>query len=314
MIFPLKANGSVKTAVEGMLLTGRIPHAIIIEGDEGTGRHTLARFIATAAVCEGADRPCGSCRMCLSAASSNNPDIIFVSPEENKKSITVDRARAIRTEAYIKPHAANKKVYILELAERMTEPVQNALLKILEEPPEAVIFIIITTSRTELLPTIISRCVCLSLTAPDFETAKIAVKEILSSDYDEQKIDEAVKASENNIGAALSLLGSKSENKAKVAAEEFIRLIFSGSGYELLRLFIPFEKDRVGTDLFFEQLKTEISHNLKKDYGRIARARALTSLYSAIDEWQKLLKTNINLPLLFSAVVCKSKQIIGGNL
>ena len=68
MMFPLKANGSVKTAVEGMLLTGRIPHAIIIEGDEGTGRHTLARFIATAAVCEGADRPCGSCRMCLSAA------------------------------------------------------------------------------------------------------------------------------------------------------------------------------------------------------------------------------------------------------
>ena len=314
MIFPLKANGNVKTAVESMLSTGRIPHAILIEGDEGTGRHTLARFIATAAVCEGANRPCGNCRMCLSAASFNNPDIIFVSPEENKKSITVDRARTIRTEAYIKPHAANKKVYILDFAERMTEPVQNALLKILEEPPEAVIFIIITTSRTELLPTILSRCVCLSLTAPDFETAKSTVKEILGNSLDEEKIIEAVKASENNIGAALSLLGSKGENKAKVAAEEFIRLIFSGSEYELLRLFIPFEKDRVGTDLFFEQLKIEISRNLKKDYGRIVRAKALTNLYSAIDQWQNLLKTNINLPLLFSAVVCKSKQIIGGNL
>ena len=313
MIFPLKANGNVKTAVESMLSTGRIPHAILIEGDAGTGRHTLARFLATAAVCESDDRPCGSCRMCLSASSFNNPDIIFVSPEENKKSITVDKARTIRTEAYIKPHAANKKVYILDFAERMTEPVQNALLKILEEPPEAVIFIIIATSRTELLPTILSRCVCLSLTPPDFETAKTAVKEILG-DIDEIKISEAVIAAENNIGAALTLLGSKGENKAKTAAEEFIKILFASNEYELLRLFIPFEKDRVGTDLFFEQLKIEISRNLKKDYGRIVRARALTTLYSAIDEWQKLLKTNINLPLLFSAVVCKSKQIIGGDL
>ena len=314
MIFPLKANGNVKTAVESMLYTGHIPHAIIIEGDEGTGRHTLAKFLATAAVCEGTDRPCGNCKMCLSAKSLNNPDIIFVSPEENKKSITVDRARAIRTEAYIKPHAANKKVYILDFAERMTEPVQNALLKILEEPPVAVIFIIITTSRTELLPTVLSRCVCLSLTPPDFETSKAAVKEILGETFDDDKIAEAVKTAENNIGSALSLLGSKGVNKVKTAAEEFMKLVFSGSEYELLRLFIPFEKDRVGTDLFFEHLKIEISRNLKKDFGRIVRARALTNLYSAINEWQKLLKTNINLPLLFSAVVCKSKQIIGGNL
>ncbi len=313
MIFPLKGNENLKASVFNMIESGRIPHALIIEGDEGTGRHTLARFISEAAVCSGSIKPCGNCRDCGMAKSGNHPDIIAVTPEDNKKSITVDKARQLRTEAFVKPHSADKKVYIIDFAERMSETAQNALLKILEEPPQAVIFIIITTSRTQLLQTIVSRCVCLSLTAPDFNTAFDAVKQ-LSGKTEDEEISDAVKSSENNIGAALTLLKSKGENKIKAAAKEFLRLLFNGSEYEMLRLFIPFEKDRVGTDQFFECLKIEIARTLKKDYKRVVRAKALTRLYSYIGEWQGLLKTNINLPLLFSAVVCKSKSIIGGNL
>ncbi len=314
MIFPLKGNENLKASVFNMIESGRIPHALIIEGDEGTGRHTLARFLSEAAVCSGAIKPCGNCRDCNMAISFNHPDIITVTPEDNKKSITVDKARQLRTEAFVKPHSADKKVYIIDFAERMNEAAQNALLKILEEPPQAVIFIIITTSRTQLLQTIVSRCVCLSLTAPDFNTAFEAVKEQLSKKAEDEEISAAVKSAENNIGVALSLIESQSENKIKIRAKEFLRLLFEGSEYEMLHLLIPFEKDRVGTDEFFSALKIEIARTLKKDYKRVVRAKALTRLYSCIGEWQELLKTNINLPLLFSAAVCKSKNIIGGNL
>ncbi|MBQ8204078.1 MAG: hypothetical protein IJZ75_07355 [Clostridia bacterium] len=314
MIFPLNGNENLRASVFNMINSRRIPHAIIIEGDEGTGRHTLAYFLAKAAVCRGNERPCDRCRDCGMASSHNHPDIIPVSPEENKKSIPIARAREIRAEAYVKPHSADKKVYIIDHAERMEIPPQNALLKVLEEPPEAVIFIIITTSRTQLLPTIVSRCVCLSLTVPDFETAFNSVKNQLKEEVDDEAVKEAVKSVGNNIGLCLSLLESRGENKVRAAAKEFLRLLFDGSEYEMLRFFVPFEKDRVKTNEFFECLKIEISAALKKDYKRIVRARALTKLYSFIDEWQRLLKTNINLPLLFSAVVCKSKSIIGGNL
>lgn len=314
MIFPLKGNENLKASIFNIIESGRIPHAMIIEGDAGSGRHTLAHFLAKAVVCEGDNNPCGKCRHCGNAESGNHPDIITVSPEENKKSITAERARQLRAEAFVKPHSADKKVYIIDFAERMSEQAQNTLLKVLEEPPQAVIFIIITTSRTELLQTIVSRCVCLSLSVPDFETAFLAVREAVSPDTNDEKIALALKSAENNIGAALTLLDLSKENKAKTAAEEFLKLLFEGSEYEMLRLFIPFEKDRVGTDDFFCALKIEISRNLKKDYKRVVRARALTELYDSIGEWQRLLKTNINLPLLFSAVVCKTKNIIGGNL
>ena len=314
MIFPLKGNENLKASVFNMIASNRLPHAIIIEGDEGTGRHTLAYFLAKSAVCEANVKPCGSCKSCSMAQSSNHPDIITVTPEDNKKSITVNKARELRADAFVKPHSAEKKVYIIDRAEHMREDAQNALLKVLEEPPRAVVFIIITTSRTELLETIVSRCVPLSLTAPDFNTAFEAVKEQLSKEVEDSIVSDAVKSAENNIGVALSLIESKSENKAKTCATEFLRLLFEGSEYEMLKLLIPFEKDRVGTDQFFEYLKIEIAKSLKKDYKRIVRAKALTAIYDCIGEWQSLLKTNINLPLLFSAVVCKSKGIIGGNL
>ena len=90
MSFPLVANEKVKLSVDAWISSKRIPHAILIEGETGLGKHTLAKFLAQAIVCEGENAPCGSCKNCM-LSYANHPDIITVAPLDNKKSRSVSR-------------------------------------------------------------------------------------------------------------------------------------------------------------------------------------------------------------------------------
>lgn len=308
MNFPLVGNENVKKAVEGIFLSGRIPHALLIEGDEGLGRNTLAGFIASAAVCTGDDIPCGLCRGCHLASVGTHPDISIVSPEDGKKNISVAKIRELRAEVFVKAHSAGHRVFIITEAEKMNEQAQNALLKVLEEPPAGVIFILIVTSRTAMLETIISRCTVLTLSAPTGKQAAEYLSEILSLDL--KTVDEALLKTDNNIGKARLLLMNSAQEASDVAAKKFSEIIFSGSELDMLRILIPFEKDRNGTDAFFSKLKVLVANEIKNNYRSTMKAKKLTELYSYLTECEERLKTNINLPLMFSALVCKVKDIV----
>lgn len=162
MIFPSE-NTRVKNSVQGFITASRIPHAIMIEGESTAANIELARYIAAAAVCDSNTKPCGSCRNCHLSQIGSHPDIATIVPLEGKKNLSVDQIRELRAEAYVKPHSASHRVFIIEDASRMNPQAQNALLKVLEEPPQNVIFILLVPSKTMLLDTIISRCVLLSL-------------------------------------------------------------------------------------------------------------------------------------------------------
>ncbi len=308
MIFPLIGNSNVKSAVESAISTHRIPHAILIEGDAGLGRHTLARYIANAAVCDGDTRPCGECKDCRMCAALSHPDITVVAPEDGKKFIPVDAIRELRANAYVKPHSANYKVFIIDGAERMNEQAQNALLKVLEEPPANVIFILVTLSRTILLETIVSRCTVLSLSAPE---QSVAINHLKSTtNYSAEQIIDAVKQSGGNIGAALNILCGKADSIAAAAAKQFIKLLFHGSAADMLLALQPLEKNRVATGEFFGELRLCILSELRRSANNSVRCRALDSLYEDTRKYIELLNTNINLPLLFCALVCSSKELV----
>ena len=162
MIFECK-NQKVKKVVDGFIGSRRIPHAIMIEGENNGDNLELAQFIASAAVCDSDNAPCGVCQNCHLATINSHPDIAVINPLEGKKFLSVDQIRELRAEAFIKPHQAAKRVFIIEDASRMNPQAQNALLKVLEEPPQNVVFILLISSKTMLLDTIISRCVLLSL-------------------------------------------------------------------------------------------------------------------------------------------------------
>ena len=169
MSFPLDGNERVKNAVVAALAQDRIPHAILIEGDPGSGRHTLANYLSAAAVCSEKDRPCGECRACKQALSFTHPDIRLTQPEDGKKNISVAQIRELRQEAFVKPHTAARRVFIIDRADSLNAQAQNALLKVLEEPPGSVIFILIAESKASLLETVRSRCTAYSLSPKGLE-------------------------------------------------------------------------------------------------------------------------------------------------
>lgn len=145
---------------------GNFPHGTLIECEDEELSLKLAHIIANALVCVGENKPCGECSACRKAMGKNHPDI-YETDGRTKKSdaFTVDSVREIRTNAFIVPNEANAKIYILKNGQNMNEQAQNALLKILEEPPHYVYFIILTSQKSKMLETVLSRVSVYSLSA-----------------------------------------------------------------------------------------------------------------------------------------------------
>lgn len=309
MIFPLVGNEKIRLSVENFVSLKRIPHAIIIEGDYGTGRHTLANFLANAAVCSEQNSPCGSCRNCNLAKSLSHPDIATITPLDGKKNIAVSQIRELREEAYIKPHEAEKRVFIIDFADTMNPQSQNALLKVLEEPPKTVMFILIAESKASLLDTIISRCVILSTNAPEFSAAFDYIKSKTTSEP--SLIEQALKSSQNNIGKALEILNGDLGTETEIAANEFLKAMLKADSLEMLSVVTKFEKNRVATDKFIKDLKYSVAQKIKSDINSYY-SKPLIAFYNCLPEFEKSLATNINLNLLFCSITCKAVRLFGG--
>lgn len=143
----------------------RLTHAYILSG---SGAGSLARRIAAAMVCEAASgRPCGFCRHCRKAMAGIHPDIITTSTQDGRAGILVGQARSLRSDAYVVPNEADRKVYIIDPADKMNPQAQNALLKVLEEPPGFTSFLLIAENTSALLETVRSRCIEVTQSAGD---------------------------------------------------------------------------------------------------------------------------------------------------
>lgn len=137
-----------------------LSHAYLISGPVGSGRHTLARLLIQAMLCEAPDlcRPCGRCTTCKKVLRGIHPDVNFISGPGEGKSITVDQVRGLRTDAYVRPNEGVRKIYLLEGADQMNSSAQNAMLKLLEEGPPYASFLLLAVNAGGLLQTIRSRC------------------------------------------------------------------------------------------------------------------------------------------------------------
>lgn len=310
MIFPLIGNEKTALTVNNFIKEQRIPHAILIVGDSGTGKHTLCDFLAKAIVCSKENAPCGECENCLAALTNNHPDITVIAPEDNKKSIAVAQVRELRQEAFIKPHKSEKRVFVIDSADTMNAASQNALLKVLEEPPEAVMFLLIAENKAAFLDTVISRCVVLNLTVPEREKAvELLVKD---GKYSKDDIIEALGVSQNNIGRAKNILGGKEGTKAENAAEEFLNYLMDNDQYNMLLVTNAFTKKRIDSDHFIKSLKAAVAKRIKND-PKSHFAKPLLAFYNEISNYEQQLFTNINLNLFFSNVVCSAIQILWRN-
>lgn len=150
-------NPAIRLTVDEMIKNSRLPHAILIDGGTSDKRNEFAVYLASAFICSEAI-PCNICRHCQKVHSGSHPDIIFIDPEaQNEKTFKISAVRDIISDAYILPNEAEHKVYILNNADKMNVQAQNALLKLIEEPPIYARFILLCESRAAFLETIMSR-------------------------------------------------------------------------------------------------------------------------------------------------------------
>ncbi|MCL2579607.1 MAG: hypothetical protein FWE32_06200 [Oscillospiraceae bacterium] len=157
-------NGA-SARVTALLNSGRPPHAILIEGTPGSERDAFVNRVVAEILCaaQGVQRPCGQCLACRKVAGDIHPDFLRYRGEGKSNAIPIDKVREIRGQAYLLPNESERKILLLEDADNMLPPAQNALLKILEEPPGCVIFILTVANRFRLLETVRSRVSAIAL-------------------------------------------------------------------------------------------------------------------------------------------------------
>lgn len=162
MVFPQGREKEIKLFSD-LINTARLGHAYLFDAPCGMGKKTLCSYIVHLIACT-EHTACMHCSGCLTVSSGANPDVVTVN-NGDKASIGVDRVREMIRDVYIRPITAEKKVFVIENAHLLTTGAQNALLKVIEEPPEYAVFFLLCDSINPILPTILSR-VCLVRPAP----------------------------------------------------------------------------------------------------------------------------------------------------
>lgn len=144
----------------------KVSHAYMIIGEPGSGKSTLVKAFAELLLCEKPEgvRPCGECACCKYFDSFGEHPGVTVISNKDKATIGVGDIRDMSENVYSAPYIGSRKIYIINNADKMTQQAQNALLKILEEPPEYVVFFLLVSNRYSMLTTVISRCRVVNMT------------------------------------------------------------------------------------------------------------------------------------------------------
>ena len=321
-------NALLKERMGQLTINGRLPHALILEGQKGTGKRFFARRLAAALLCQNKgnpekDFPCMHCLSCRKVLEDKSPDVRYLT-REDKTTIGVDAVRSIRSDMFLSSTEGEKKVYIIEEAHTMTVAAQNALLIVLEEPPENVHIILTTESRESLLTTIRSRAQLarmgqltkeeLSLFA-DRQPAVSQLKKTQIGAYEEALLASGGRAGEllyladrSQVSALLSrreniyrLIGALAEHQGLSAVLDCLKAM-SGKRKDLpedlsalllaVRDLCVLDKDENAPLLFYTQ------RELAKLHADALGGRRLHTLYDTVLDAIESLGHNANLNLL----------------
>ena len=232
----LLGNEQLKQNLSAAAAKNRFSHFYLISGPSGAGKQMLADLLAQTLMCTGENKPCGVCAHCRKVASGSHPDYITVC-DPDKKTVPVDLVREARESMFIRPNEGAHKVYLFPQELRVEG--QNALLKILEEPPAYGVFLLLTDNPDKLLPTVRSRCTELKLQALEEKV----IRNQLRLDFP--------KATEEDIAAAMfrsgCLLGQAREllengDALPPQTEQFVQAFANKDSLLLTQLLVPMEK------------------------------------------------------------------------
>lgn len=324
--FDFIGNDKIKDQLTFLQESDRLPHAIIIEGDEGIGKRTLAREIALNLFCRGeGEHPCRQCPQCVKVLSGCHPDIFEYSAAGGARSFHVDKVREVKEDVIVRPNEADYKIYILGNCQCMNESAQNAILKILEEPPSYALFILTTTTKSALLETVLSRSVVITL-----EGVAVSLgADYICSKHEDIDYNDALNACTvwgGNIGKALESLNDGRLSKINSIANDICSSLLSENEYSLLTACSVFEKDRdtlvsalgfmriIFRDAMLYSEKSDVLSG-QRDIVRLLSSRLtrqkLMNLIGACDNVRMLAQKNGNNAILITKICYDLRIAIG---
>ena len=226
----LVGQDHVVKALSHALDQGRLHHAWLFTGTRGVGKTTIARIMAKALNCTGADgsgkmtsEPCGKCPACLEIDAGRFVDYIEMDAASNRG---VDDIAALLEKAAYAPSNARYKVYMIDEVHMLTNHAFNAMLKTLEEPPEHVKFILATTDPQKIPVTILSRCLQFNLKQMPVPLIVEHLEKVLAAenvDYETNALRVLAKGAQGSMRDALSLTDQAIAYAAGKVSEEAVR-------------------------------------------------------------------------------------------
>lgn len=232
----LLGNQRLKDNLLAGIRRGRASHFYLISGPAGSGKKTLARLLSAALLCQSPEKPCMRCTACRKVMADTHPDLITVTDPEHKN-VAVKIVRQVRDEMFIRPNEADKKIYVFP--QELGIEGQNALLKVLEEPPAYGVFMLLSDNSEKLLPTVRSRCNELHLQALPSDILR---RQLLQDfpEADSRDIDAAVARSGGYLGQAKTLL---EEGTAIIPqTETFVQSLVKRDPLALMQALVPMER------------------------------------------------------------------------
>ena len=306
--------------------TGKISHAYMFNGEQGSGKKLLANLFAMTLQCEeDGTEPCMKCRSCRQALTGNHPDIIRVSHEKPNTIGVEDIRGQVNGDIQIRPYNGKYKIYIISDADRMTVQAQNAILKTIEEPPGYAVLMLLANNADMMLPTILSRCVRLNLKAvKDGDIKEYLMKNMQIPDY-QAEISAAF--AQGNVGKAVKLASSDKFNEMKQDVLELLRYMDRMELYEIMDAVKRINAYREDMDDFLDLLTVwfrdvllfkatlDAGSLIFKDELPAIQKRARTSSYEgleeiirAIDRARVRLKANVNFDLVLELLLLTIKE------
>lgn len=232
----LLGNDRLKQNLAESLAKNHISHFYLISGPRGSGKKILAKLMAQAILCKGQRRPCGVCEPCRKIQNGNHPDFITVEDPEHKN-VAVKIVRAFREDVFIRPNESDYKVYLFP--QDLGVEGQNALLKILEEPPQYGIFLLLTDNPEKILPTVRSRCTELKMLALPQELLRTYLSARFP-DVSAEAVAAAAVRSGGFLGQALELL--ESGGAVPPQTEGLVKALCGRDSLLLTETLVPMEK------------------------------------------------------------------------
>lgn len=240
MLFPgFYGNEGLRSRLSAAQNGGGLSHCYVLVGPQGSGKKTLAKILAAAYQCTGSgDKPCGQCPHCKKIFGGGHADVITV--DSDKATVPIRVIRDMQTDAYTRPNEGKRKVYLIPRAQDMQAPAQNALLKLLEEPPSYCAFILMTDNAEKILTTVRSRAVELSL----FPLSDLDLKNALlhlKPQADQEILAAAAERSGGYLGEALRLM-EQDNSSTREPLRKFLKAFATGHEANILVALVPLEK------------------------------------------------------------------------